>query len=64
MHVAKLSNGKLVELLRHCATVRFDPTPDHWCLVASPLNTPRTSGRKTAWWVPVTSIVWHLNFSS
>ena len=62
MRVAKLSNGKMVELMRYCATVKFDPTPDHWCLVASPMNSQKTSGRKTMWWIPSTSIAWHMDF--
>ncbi len=62
MRVAKLNDGRVVELMRHCVPVQFDPAPHHWCLVARPLNLPTTSGRKTMWWVPVTSIAWHLDF--
>lgn len=62
MRVSKLNDGKLVELLRHCVPVQFDTSPQHWCLVARPLNLPTTSGRKTMWWVPSTSIAWHLDF--
>lgn len=61
MKVAKLSNGRIVELLLHDVPVLFDPSPG-WSLIAYPLNA--SVMRQNLTWVQSTTIVWSLDFGA
>lgn len=58
MRVAKLSTGKIVQLLKTAQPVQFD-TGLH-VLVADRLTT--VPSRIIPYWVPATNLVWLLNF--
>lgn len=60
MKVAKLSDGRLCELLHHDVPVRFHPHQG-WSLVARPIGD--RPHRQAMWWVQCTQITWVLEIT-
>jgi hypothetical protein len=58
MKIAKLSDGRLCELLYHDVPVRFHPHPG-WSLVAHPIGD--RPHRQAMWWVKAKQITWVLD---
>lgn len=61
MHVAKLANGKIVQVLRFNVSVAFNCRPDN-VLIATPVGV--RGYRQTLKWINTTQVVWHHVFKS
>lgn len=61
MQVAKLNDGRIVEVFRYAVPVAFDTSRGDWVLISTPIGArPRKQNLE---WVPATYVVWRLDFS-